>query len=266
MWRITDMNESRHTVAPRCAWYTHVWMSHVTCANEARHRYEWVIWVMSPGFASWSCCDWYTCISMSHVTCANEAHPSASNWYRPLLQIYVGLFCGFIGLFCGIGTHVYQGVMPHMRMSHVTDMSESCRIHEWVTLYIWISHGMYANASCHRYQLVMSCIRMNLATYISHFICTNVARHRYEWVTAYGCASLRLVHTCINESCHMHEWVTSCKWMSHVTCMNESRHIYKSVMAPMQMRHATYINESCHKYDSSCMILSCMCDMTHSDV
>ena len=42
---------------------------------------------------------------------------------------------------------VYEWVMSHMWMSHVSYMNESCLMHEWVTSHIWMSHVAYMNES-----------------------------------------------------------------------------------------------------------------------
>jgi len=122
MWHVTDMNESRHTVAPRCAWYTHVSMSRVICTNESRHANEWVMlhaWMSHVIYTSQS---WHQCkcvtrhTLMSHVT--NTTHPA---WYFHVCVIWLIQMCkcvtwlvdtfdieicdmcdiiSFVGLFC----------------------------------------------------------------------------------------------------------------------------------------------------------------------
>ena len=108
-------------------------------------------------------------------------------------------------------------------MGYVTSMNESCRTHEWVMSYIWISHGTYMNGSCY--------------TYVSHVTHMNESCHTYEWVMFFiwmshgthmnGSRYTYVSHvTHMNESCHTYEWVMSFIWMSHGTHMNGSRYTY----------------------------------------
>jgi len=78
---VTCINEWRHIYE----WVmSHVWMSHVTFTNESCHKYEWVM----------------SHVRMSHVTRTNES------------------------------CHMYEWVMRHTWMSHVTYTNESCATHE----------------------------------------------------------------------------------------------------------------------------------------
>ena len=36
--------------------------------------------------------------------------------------------------------HIYEWVMSHSRMSHVTRMNESCHMYKWVMSHAWMSH------------------------------------------------------------------------------------------------------------------------------
>ena len=81
--------------------------------------------------------------------------------------------------------------MPHIWVSHVTRMNESCHtmlqdnccnhIYEWVMPHVWMSHVTRMNESC---------------------------------------------HTMLQDNCcnHIYEWVMPHIWVSHVTRMNESCH------------------------------------------
>ena len=47
-------------------------------------------------------------------------------------------------------TEASEWVTPHVWMSHVARMNESCHTYEWVMSHIWRSHGIHMNAICHR--------------------------------------------------------------------------------------------------------------------
>ena len=113
---------------------------------------------------------------------------------------------------------MYEWVMSHIWMSHVTHMNESCHTYEWVMSHIWMSHVTHRNESS----------------------------HTYEWVMSHICIS-HVTH--MNESCHTYECVKSHVWMSQVTHMNESCHTYEWVMLHIWMSHVTHTNKSCHKHE-----------------
>ena len=85
----------------------------------------------------------------------------------------------------------YEWARPHVWLSHVTCMNESCHTHEWVMSHVWISHATHVSESCPIYRWVMWDIN--------------------QWVMS-----------------NMDEWVMSHAWMSHVTHMNESYHTWMS--------------------------------------
>jgi len=89
---------------------------------------------------------------------------------------------------------IWEWVMSHIWMRHVTYMNESCHTYKWVMSHIWMSHVTHMDESCHTYGCVMSHRWMSHVTYM-------------------------------NESCHIYGCVMSHIWMSHVTHMNESFHI-----------------------------------------
>jgi len=100
-------------------------------------------------------------------------------------------------------------MLPHIWMSHVTRMNESCHTFEWVMSI---------------YECVMSHVWM------SHVTRMNESRHTYEWVTSHIRMS-HVAHIRISHVTHIS--------MSHVTHMNDSRHTNERVMSYMRMRHRT---------------------------
>jgi len=120
--------------------------------------------------------------------------------------------------------------------SHVTHMNESCHIYEWVMSHTWMSHVTY--------EWVMSHIWMSHVTHM------NESCYIYEWVMSHIWMS-RVTH--MNVLCHTYERVMSHIWTSHVTHMNESCHTYERVMSPtyergmpcVWMGHVTHMNKSC---------------------
>jgi len=52
--------------------------------------------------------------------------------------------------------HTYEWVMPHIWMSHATQMFESCQTYEWVMQHIWMSHATHMNESCHVHEYIIS--------------------------------------------------------------------------------------------------------------
>jgi len=100
---------------------------------------------------------------------------------------------------CCTWVTIYEWVMSHEWMSHITRMNKSCHIYGWVMAHIWTSHATRMEKSCHTYEWIMSHVGM------SHV-------------------------TLLNESCHTYEWVMSHMWINHIICMNESHHAYERVI------------------------------------
>ena len=69
--------------------------------------------------------------------------------------------------------------MPHIRMSHVSHVNESCHTYDWVMSHIWMGHVTHMNESCHTYEWVMAHIWMS---HVSHM---NESCHTYEWVMSH---------------------------------------------------------------------------------
>ena len=155
--RVTDMNES--CINESCDMYgwamAHVWMSHITCMNEAYHMYARVLsrmcdesrhmyqWVMS-------------CVKISRVVYIDEScylyesiymsHGSDCHVYRLVRKkrvsysVYI-LVCLDIYDWSGEREcHIpYVGwVTSHVSMSHVMCREQSCHIYWWVMLLVGI--------------------------------------------------------------------------------------------------------------------------------
>jgi len=107
--------------------------------------------------------------------------------------------------------------------------NEQCCTCEGVMSYIFKSHVILVNVSCH--------INVDVEGVMSHM---------NESVTR------------VNESCQTNGWVMSHRWMSHVTHMNESCHThewvhtYEWVMSHTWMSHVRHMSESCHTQNESC--------------
>ena len=154
--------------------------------------------------------------------------------------------------------HMYQWIMQHVRMSHVTYMNDACHIHEgvmwrirtsdvahmndsrrinqcftshmscdryqWFMSHTWMSHNAHIKESCDTYQRV-NVTHMNAScdTWTGHITEINRSCHRLEWVMS----DVRMRHvTRINETCRTYEWGMSHVWMRHVTRKNDSFHTY----------------------------------------
>ena len=100
---------------------------------------------------------------------------------------------------------IYEWVMSHIWMSHVTHMNESFHTYEWTMSHIWISHVTHMTESCH------TCMN-----YVTHM---NEPYHRNEWVISR-----------MNEA--HHTWMRHVKYGYAMSYMNEVCHIW--------MRHIKY--------------------------
>jgi len=86
-------------------------------------------------------------------------------------------------------------------------MNASCHMYEWVMSHIWMSHVTHLNESSHTYEWVMSHIWMSHVTHMNKsFTHMNKSWHAHEWVMPHTWMSHA---THMNESCHTHEWVMS---------------------------------------------------------
>ena len=136
---------------------SHVWMSHVTYMNESCHIYEWVmshVWMRIHTGRQ-------THEEVLYRTFAKE--PYKRDYIlqkRPANSYRTPEWVMFI----------YEWVMSHIWMSHVTHMNASCHTYECVMSHIWMCHVWMRpvwmrhvthmnvsrmDASCHTYKCVM---------------------------------------------------------------------------------------------------------------
>ena len=105
---------------------------------------------------------------------------------------------------CGTHTsrHTCGRIMPHLQMSHVALMDESCHTCEWVMSHLRMRHVALMNESCCTDEWVMSHICISRAPQL------NVSFHTSRNVkTKYWPNTSSLAHDCI----------LSRAWISHVT-------------------------------------------------
>jgi len=150
------------------------WMSHVTHTNASYHIFNRML-------RSGICC-WNEACHTSELK-IKKSHISES------LITHTNDVC-----------HTYSNTdlrrICCWNLFNAARKNESCHIYEWVMLHIWMSHVTHTmshithmNESCHTYGWVMdeSC-------------------HTYEWVMS----RIRMSHvTHMDESCHTCEWVMS---------------------------------------------------------
>ena len=78
-------------------------------------------------------------------------------------------------------------------------MSDSCHIYEWIMSHTWMNHVTRINESCHTYERVMSQTWMRQVTHI------NESCHTHDWFTYLWAQSwMSESVSVINESCHTH--------------------------------------------------------------
>jgi len=174
--------------------------------------------------------------------------------------------------------YIYEWVMSHIWMSHVTHMDESCHI------CLILERGMWA---------VSEAIMTHLCVWHDPSICVTWPiykcdmTHLYVWHDPSICVTwphhtCDMAHSCVRHraACHIYILVISHTWMGHV---NASCHIYMWVIShtwhgpfmcvPSRM-HVCDMTHICMWHDAFmhvpyesfiCVIwLIHMCDMTHS--
>jgi len=115
---------------------------------------------------------------------------------------------------------LYQWVMSHVWMSHVTHMCESCHTYEWVMSPESIRFVIHMNAWCNGVATISRLLKT-----IGLFCKRALLKSPYSAKGTYNCKEpTNRSHPPISGS------------MSHVTYMSESCH------------HVTYMSESCHLY------------------
>ena len=213
-------------------WVTsHVWMRHATHTNETCHTYEWVM----------------SLIWMSHVLCF-----FFGTWLFLLFRLPCLLQTSLCDTWMCYTTHMnessysYECDMPHILMSHVTHIDESCAVllfwnmatpavslalstpdfvtrhmkvlcstYEWVKPYLWMQHATNIDESRYTYGWVMCWASFLGYGYSCCLACLVYCRLRHatrEWVVQ---------HIWLSQGIHMN--MTSHKnrihWMRHPTNM-----------------------------------------------
>jgi len=130
-------------------------------------------------------------------------------------------------------------------MIHPSHTRESCHVHKWVMLHIWMSHGSYTHESCHTHEwLILSCTRMNRVTHMAPRSATqcqtlqHAATHRlmlkttlttthYFTLTLAHCKTLHHAATHCNTRCNtLQHTATHCNTLQHTaTHCNTLQHI-----------------------------------------
>ena len=95
---------------------------------------------------------------------------------------------------------MYECVVSHVWMSHVTCMNDSSHKYEWVMSHVWMSHVTHMIVSCHMHECVVYHV--------------NVPWHTHEWVMPHRWMGHA---TRMNASCHTQWVMLRTEWMSHVT-------------------------------------------------
>jgi len=166
--------------------------------------------------------------------------------------------------------------MPHVWMSHVTYMNESCHkyineschISEWVMPHIWMNHATYMNETCHIHQCVMphtynathghayECVMVHIWMHSNMLhgslqCATGIhmcdMSHVWQTFVCVTCQMSDMSHVAhLNEPCNIFGWVIPHIWMSRVlvTWWSAGQHMW--------MKLATQLSASCHT-----MILAC---------
>jgi len=107
---------------------------------------------------------------------------------------------------------------------------------EWVVSHMWNSHVTHVNESCHRWETVMSRMRLT-------------SQWGKSWMSRVTIWMSHVTH--VEQSCHACEWVMSHIWISHVTFVNESCHTCKWGSGKQSMCakcHTRGWAVSCHTY------------------
>ena len=219
---------------------SHIWMSHVTHTNESFHtsvqedtkrkvkRHYVNVGDMTPSntrhVSFWlihlrGVRDWFISRVRDSSICRT--------WHFPIHDITY--FHVWHDVFTCMTRFVYEWVMSHMWMSHVTHMNESCHTYEWVMSRIWMSHVTHMNESCHTYDTIRSCAQYESViwhlrgnhSFIGLFcrallqkrpICLSFllteATPYHVWHDSFTCMT-RLTHVCnMTQSCGIWEGIT----------------------------------------------------------
>jgi len=297
-------------------WVSHVILVNISCHSRARllrsfHRpFRTYIWVISTNESR---------PQMSHVPCMSESHDTCEYFMSQQCTPSCTHWCEWVMSHVNESCHTSMSHVTHQWvMSHINECTPSCtfhrpfhtyilvistdesrtqmsHVHKWVMSYVWMSHVILVNTSCHSSARppILCAVTPVLSTGPSTLIYEY--RAVYEWVTAHIWMNYEWVtaHIWMN-----YEWVTAHIWMNHiimwhdslirvpwllyfplalphlhtsaVPCMSESRHTYEWTMS---MSHVTrqwvmsHINESRHTYEwtmsQKASSEDASCDMIH---
>ena len=174
-----------------------------------------------------------------------------------------------------VSCRTFEGVMLHIRVSHVAHMNESwhtciqhainscvLRCAKQLRCIVCMSHVAHMNGfprtyewSCCTYEWVMSHIWLSSAAHTNdscHVTHMTESCLTYEWVMSHIWLG-RVAH--MNETCRTYDWVILHIWMSHVT--QEPRHTCNQAAIRYQVLHRAFVvyshvahfYESCRIYD-----------------
>jgi len=127
-------------------------------------------------------------------------------WHGTWLARHTTLTLSFWHLLALSDTYSLFLTLTRSFWRHVTFMSESRHIHEWVMSHWWISHvtimnefwmshGTFMNESCHIYECIMAHFWMSHGTFM------NATCHVYAWMR-------NVTHLANNfDANHIHGWV-----------------------------------------------------------
>ena len=208
-YRVIQSHMIHMAVSYRVIWYIchmiHSLQSHMICMSHMIHmavciiviwyRVIWYIWLwymiqshMIHMAVSWRGCaystathtatHWY-CRTLPHsaALCSTLRHMTHIIWYTSYdTELYESC-------------DMYEYVMSHIWISHVSYIYESCLIYEYIMSHMWIRHVSHMKTSCHTYRRA-----------------SQLMSHTYEWVMSY----IQTSHVSFtNEWCLTYEWVMS---------------------------------------------------------
>jgi len=161
-------------------------------------------------------------------------------------------------------TWCWMGHVTYMD-DHVTYMDESCHMYEGVMSHVWISHVTHIKCSwCAHTNVVLWVISRIWMRHVTHM---NQSRHTHEWVTSHTWSAADVhTHMILYASYHTHTITCDsfvCVWHGSFVCVTwcmhisriqyhfyESYHIYACVMSHIRISHVTHIRIGDHYWSS----------------
>jgi len=195
--------------------------------------------------------------------------------------------CVYVNVF---GCHVYEWVMSHIWMSHVTHMNESCHTYEWV-----MSHNQYGTGNETTAYLQMMCVCWSeVCVYVNVFGCHNETSGFSSCFAVYGmcsCKSIRLFckralqkslysvkrpiifyvweraqHLKVCRSCFFFSWddivsnFLRVRWVCVLMCVSVDVHVETSGFFLVQLFYGTGPTvEGVHMFFSLSVCVGCVC-------